>query len=289
MTFRFWWLRIEQGWLADNFKLFSHDSPKFDEWCKQSTSNLRLAIPSFKHRHSLISHRSTFNRQLLPMDVKIEAGWKEILQQEFSKPYFLQLVHFIKTEKAAGKTIYPPGPLIFNAFNTTPFTRLKVVILGQDPYHGPGQAHGLSFSVPRGIAPPPSLVNIFKELQADIGVPPPAHGNLTHWAEQGVMLLNASLTVRANEPMSHANIGWATFTDTVISKISMLKKNIVFILWGKFAQEKQALIDETKHCLLKAAHPSPFSADKGFFGCRHFSKTNEWLVKHGIDPIDWKL
>ncbi len=223
------------------------------------------------------------------MDVKIDASWKEVLQQEFSKPYFLQIVNFIKTEKAAGKTIYPPGQLIFNAFNTTPFDRVKVVILGQDPYHGPGQAHGLSFSVPRGIPPPPSLNNIFKELQADIGVSPPNHGNLTHWAEQGVLLLNASLTVRANEPMSHANIGWAIFTDTVISKISTLKKKVVFILWGKFAQEKQALIDETRHHLLKAAHPSPFSADKGFFGCRHFSKTNAYLVKEGIDPIDWKL
>jgi uracil-DNA glycosylase len=223
------------------------------------------------------------------MDVKIEASWKEILYQEFSKPYFLQLVNFLKTERAAGKTIYPPGQLIFNAFNTTPFDRLKVLILGQDPYHGPGQAHGLCFSVPYGIPPPPSLVNIFKELQTDIGLTPPAHGNLTHWAEQGVMLLNASLTVRANEPMSHANIGWAEFTNTVISKISSLKKNVVFILWGKFAQEKQALIDETRHYLLKAAHPSPFSADKGFFGCRHFSKTNEWLAAHGIDPIDWKL
>jgi uracil-DNA glycosylase len=223
------------------------------------------------------------------MDVKIEAGWKEILQQEFSKPYFLQLVNFLKTEKAAGKKIYPPGQLIFNAFNTTPFEQVKVLILGQDPYHGPGQAHGLCFSVPLGISPPPSLVNIFKEIQSDIGLTPPSHGNLTHWAEQGIMLLNASLTVRANEPMSHANIGWAEFTNTVISKISSLKKNVVFILWGKFAQEKQALIDETKHYLLKAAHPSPFSADKGFFGCRHFSKTNEWLVGHGIDPIDWKL
>jgi uracil-DNA glycosylase len=223
------------------------------------------------------------------MDVKIDASWKEVLHQEFSKPYFLQLVNFIRMERAAGKTIYPPGQLIFNAFNTTPFNRVKVVILGQDPYHGPGQAHGLSFSVPKGIIPPPSLNNIFKELQADIGLPPPNHGNLTHWAEQGVLLLNASLTVRANEPMSHSNIGWAVFTDTVITKISALRKQVVFILWGKFAQEKQALVDETRHHLLKAAHPSPFSADKGFFGCRHFSKTNTYLVSQGIDPIDWKL
>ena len=223
------------------------------------------------------------------MDVKIEPSWKEVLYQEFSKPYFLQIVTFLRTEKLAGKTIYPPGGLIFNAFNTTPFNKVKVVLLGQDPYHGPGQAHGLSFSVPDGIPQPPSLVNIFKELQSDIGLPIPRNGNLTHWAEQGVLLLNASLTVRANEPMSHAKIGWAEFTDTVIKKISEQKENIVFLLWGKFAQEKQVLIDETKHLLLKAAHPSPFSADKGFFGCRHFSKTNQYLVSNGIDPIDWKI
>jgi uracil-DNA glycosylase len=223
------------------------------------------------------------------MDVKIEAGWKEVLKQEFNKPYFLQIVTFLRTEKMAGKTIYPPGSLIFNAFNTTPFEKVKVVLLGQDPYHGPGQAHGLSFSVKQGVAPPPSLINIFKELHNDIGVPIPASGNLTHWAEQGVLLLNATLTVRANEPMSHAKVGWADFTDAVIKKMSDQKENIVFLLWGKFAQEKQVLIDETKHCVLKAAHPSPFSANNGFLGCRHFSKTNEYLVRKGVDPIDWKL
>jgi uracil-DNA glycosylase len=223
------------------------------------------------------------------MDVKIESGWKEILQEEFSKPYFMQIVTFLKTEKMSGKTIYPPGGLIFNAFNTTPFDRVKVVLLGQDPYHGPGQAHGLSFSVPNRVPPPPSLINIFKELHSDLGVEIPNHGNLTHWAEQGVLLLNASLTVRANEPMSHSKIGWAEFTDSVITKISRLKSNIVFLLWGRFAQEKQILIDETRQLLLKAAHPSPFSADKGFFGCHCFSKTNEYLVKRGIDPVDWKL
>ncbi len=223
------------------------------------------------------------------MDVKIESSWKEVLQHEFSKPYFLQIVTFLKTEKMAGKIIYPPGGLIFNAFNTTPFDKVKVVLIGQDPYHGPGQAHGLSFSVPDGIPPPPSLINIFKELYTDIGMPIPSRGNLTHWAEQGVLLLNASLTVRANEPMSHSKIGWAEFTDTVITKISQLKKNMVFLLWGKFAQEKQVLIDETRHHILKAAHPSPFSADKGFFGCRHFSKTNKYLSDHGIDPVDWKI
>lgn len=223
------------------------------------------------------------------MDVKIDESWKEVLKQEFNKPYFLQIATFLKAEKLSGKTIYPPGGLIFNAFNTTPFENVKVVLLGQDPYHGPGQAHGLSFSVQNGVPPPPSLVNIYKELQSDIGMPIPSHGNLTHWAEQGVLLLNASLTVRANEPMSHARIGWAEFTDSVITKVSSQKEKVVFLLWGKFAQEKQSLVDATKHLVLKAAHPSPFSADKGFFGCRHFSKTNEWLVKNGIDPIDWRL
>ena len=223
------------------------------------------------------------------MDVKIEESWKEVLKHEFNKPYFLQIAAHLKTEKLGGKTIYPPGGLIFNAFNTTPFDNTKVVILGQDPYHGPGQAHGLSFSVPKGIPPPPSLINIFKELKQDIGMPIPGHGNLTHWAEQGVLLLNASLTVRANEPMSHAKIGWAEFTDGVISKVSALKEHAVFLLWGKFAQEKQALVDETKHLVLRAAHPSPFSADKGFFGCKHFSRANAWLAGKGIDPIDWTL
>lgn len=223
------------------------------------------------------------------MDVKIEASWKEVLKAEFSKPYFEQAVLHIKTEKLQGKTIYPPGSLLFNAFNTTPFDKVKVVILGQDPYHGPGQAHGLCFSVQPGVPPPPSLVNIFKELQDDIGIPIPNHGNLTHWAQQGVFLLNASLSVRAGEPMSHSKIGWAAFTDTVIKKIADLKSNVVFILWGKFAQEKRVLIDESKHCILRSVHPSPLSAYAGFFGCKHFSKTNEYLVSKGIDPIDWSL
>ncbi len=223
------------------------------------------------------------------MDVKMEESWKEALKGEFGKTYFQQIVTFIKTEKMAGKTIYPPGRLIFNAFDAAPFDKVKVVLLGQDPYHGPSQAHGLSFSVQQGIAPPPSLINIFKELHQDIGVPIPVHGDLTHWARQGVLLLNASLTVRAGEPMSHAKIGWAEFTDTVIRKVSDKKENVVFLLWGKFAQEKQVLIDETRHQVLKAAHPSPFSANNGFFGCRHFSKTNAYLTGKGIDPIDWKL
>jgi uracil-DNA glycosylase len=223
------------------------------------------------------------------MDVKIEDSWKKILKDEFSKPYFQQIARHLKTEKSQGKTIYPPGSLIFNAFNTTPFNKVKVVILGQDPYHGPNQAHGLCFSVQNGIPPPPSLINIFKELHEDIGVNIPNHGNLTHWARQGVFLLNASLTVRAGEPMSHAKIGWATFTDTVIKKISEIEKHVVFLLWGKFAQEKRVLIDESKHFILKAAHPSPLSAHAGFFGCKHFSKANAWLMSKGIDPIDWQL
>ena len=223
------------------------------------------------------------------MDVKIESSWKEVLKSEFEKPYFLETVAFLRMEKAAGKTIFPPGSLFFNAFDTTPFDKVKVVLLGQDPYHGFGQAHGLCFSVPDGITPPPSLVNIFKELHNDTGVPFPRSGNLTRWAQQGVLLLNASLTVRANEPMSHSKTGWAQFTDTVIAKVSDLKEHVVFLLWGKFAQEKQALIDATKHLVLKAAHPSPYSANNGFLGCRHFSKTNEYLVRNGIDPIDWAL
>jgi uracil-DNA glycosylase len=224
------------------------------------------------------------------MDVQIEPGWKKMLNAEFSKPYFLQLATHLRTEKTQGKNIFPPGSRIFNAFSLTPFDEVKVVLLGQDPYHGPGQAHGLCFSVPEGITPPPSLVNIFKEIRSDLGIDTPAgFGNLTKWAEQGVLLLNAFLTVRASEPLSHSKIGWEEFTNTVISGISENKKGVVFILWGKFAQSKQGLIDETKHFVLKAAHPSPFSADKGFFGCKHFSKTNELLMKEGKAPIDWKI
>ena len=222
------------------------------------------------------------------MDVKINESWKEALKSEFTKAYFLEIVNFLRTERMANKIIYPPGKLIFNAFDTTPFDEVKVVIIGQDPYHGQGQAHGLSFSVQDGITPPPSLVNIYKELNADIGLPIPGNGNLTSWAKQGVLLLNASLTVRANEPNSHSKIGWAEFTNAAIKKISDLKEHVVFLLWGKFAQEKQVLIDETKHYVLKAAHPSPFSANNGFFGCKHFSKTNDYLIKNGIAPIDWK-
>lgn len=223
------------------------------------------------------------------MDVKIGESWKEALKDEFNQSYFQQIALHIKVEKSQGKTIYPPGSLIFNAFNTTPLDQVKVVIIGQDPYHGQGQAHGLCFSVQYGVPPPPSLVNIFKELNDDIGIAIPKHGNLTHWAEQGVFLLNASLTVRAGEPMSHARIGWAQFTDAVIRKISDERKNVVFLLWGKFAQEKRVLVDEKKHLILRSTHPSPLSAHTGFFGNRHFSTTNEYLADHGIDPIDWSL
>ncbi|MDQ6889361.1 MAG: uracil-DNA glycosylase [Bacteroidota bacterium] len=223
------------------------------------------------------------------MEVHIEESWKTELKDEFEKAYFQQIVTFIKAEKSSGKIIYPPGSLIFNAFHKTPFSKVKVVLLGQDPYHNKGQAHGLSFSVPDGVSLPPSLINIFKELQSDLGIQISQTGNLEKWALQGVLLLNASLTVRQNEPGSHSKIGWLQFTNTVIRKLSEQKEGIIFLLWGKFAQEKQSLIDETKHHVLKAAHPSPFSADKGFFGCRHFSKTNEFLIKQNKPPIDWKL
>ena len=221
------------------------------------------------------------------MDVKMEESWKEVLRDEFLRPYFLQIAAHLKTERATHTTIYPAGSLIFNAFDKTPFDKVKVVILGQDPYHNPGQAMGLSFSVPDGVPPPPSLANIYKELHTDIGMPIPTTGNLTSWANQGVLLLNAVLTVRANEPASHAKIGWMDFTNAVIKKISEQHAGVVFLLWGKFAQDKQVLIDETKHHVLKAAHPSPLSAHAGFWGCKHFSRTNFLLSKEGKDPIDW--
>lgn len=212
-----------------------------------------------------------------------------MLHEEFKKPYFKNIVDHLKTERSQGKTIYPAGPNIFHAFDATPFQQVKVVILGQDPYHGPGQAHGLSFSVQPGVPPPPSLVNIYKELSEDVGIPIPRHGYLEKWAQQGVLLLNASLTVRVGEPMSHSKIGWEKFTDKVIETISAHKEHVVFLLWGKFAQSKAALIDGAKHLILRSVHPSPLSAHNGFFGSRHFSQTNQYLVKQGIDPIDWAL
>ena len=223
------------------------------------------------------------------MKVVIEPSWLSVLKEEFSKSYFKQLVLHLKTEKQLGKIIYPAGKLIFNAFDNTPFQKVKVVILGQDPYHGPGQAHGLSFSVPAGVPLPPSLLNIFKELCSDTGISMPTKGDLTTWAQQGVFLLNASLTVRQGEPMSHSQIGWSTFTDAVISTLSEKREKLVFMLWGKFAKEKCTLIDPKKHLVLQSAHPSPLSAHQGFLGCRHFSAANQYLVKNGIDPIDWQL
>lgn len=223
------------------------------------------------------------------MDVQIEASWKRALKDEFEKPYFVRIVEQLKVLKQQGKIIYPPGKLIFNAFTHTPLSKVKVVILGQDPYHNPGQAHGLSFSVPDGIKPPPSLLNIFKEIQDDLGLPAPTSGNLTHWADQGVLLLNASLTVEANQPMSHSELGWHFFTDEVIRQVSAQKEHVVFMLWGSFAQNKASLIDTGKHLILKSAHPSPLSAYRGFLGSGHFSKANNWLREHGEKPIDWSL
>ncbi len=218
----------------------------------------------------------------------INEGWKKILWDEFQSPYFNKLKSFL-VQETGSRTIYPPGPLIFNAFQHTPFDNVKVVILGQDPYHGEGQAHGLCFSVPPKIKTPPSLVNIFKELRADLGIDIPVHGNLESWADQGVLLLNATLTVRAGEAGSHQKQGWETFTDAVIGKISQLKSNVVFLLWGRYAQAKETLVDGDKHLILKAAHPSPLSAYNGFYGCAHFSKTNTFLVQKGIEPVNWAL
>lgn len=219
---------------------------------------------------------------------QIEGRWKEVLEEEFGAEYFNRLKEFLVEEKK-NHTIYPPGNEIFAAFNHTGFNRVKVVILGQDPYHGEGQAHGLCFSVPENIPMPPSLVNIFKELKEDLGISMPSHGNLEKWANQGVLLLNATLTVRANEAGSHQNQGWESFTDSVIRELSEKREDLVFLLWGAYAQKKESLIDTDRHHILKAPHPSPLSANKGFFGCRHFSKTNEILRNLGLREIDWSL
>lgn len=221
--------------------------------------------------------------------VQIESSWGDALADEFLKPYFGQIVSFLKAEKAAGKVVYPKGSDIFNAFNYTPFDAVKVVIIGQDPYHNPHQANGLCFSVSEGVPPPPSLVNIYKEIKDDLGLPVPATGDLSKWARQGVLLLNATLTVEAHKPNSHSDIGWQVFTDAVIRKVAEEKKHVVFLLWGKFAQGKAALINTSHHLILKAAHPSPFSAYNGFFGCRHFSKANEFLHANKLQTIDWSL
>jgi uracil-DNA glycosylase len=226
--------------------------------------------------------------ELTSMDVQIEDSWKEALRQEFAKPYFRELRQFLRSEKMAGNVIYPPGPRIFSAFNETPLDKVKVVIIGQDPYHGEGQANGLCFSVAPGIRKPPSLLNIFKELQDDLGIPVPVNGNLDSWAKHGVLLLNATLTVRANEAGSHQNKGWEQFTDAVIRVVSEKCSGVVFLLWGRFAQAKAGLIDTAKHFILEAAHPSPL-ARGGFFGCKHFSKANALLQQQSKEPVDWRL
>lgn len=225
------------------------------------------------------------------MEIKkpdIESSWYEVLKQEFEEPYFYEIKSFLIQEKRQ-YIVYPPSQLIFNAFNLTPFDKVKVVILGQDPYHNVGQAHGLAFSVPNGIMPPPSLKNIFKELQSDIGMPIPTNGNLESWAREGVLLLNSCLTVRANNPASHQGIGWQRFTDAAIKALSEKKEHIVFLLWGNYAIAKEKLIDTRKHLVLKTVHPSPLSANRGFFGCRHFSQTNTYLYSNGISPIKWDV
>ncbi len=221
--------------------------------------------------------------------IQLEDSWKERLLPEFGQPYFQHIRNFLRTEKSAGRIIYPPGQEIFQAYQWTPFDAVKVVIIGQDPYHGPGQAHGLCFSVRKGVKPPPSLVNIFKEIRQDLGYAIPDHGCLESWAKQGVFLLNAILTVEKDKPASHRHIGWQQFTDATIQAINAGKEHVVFLLWGAFAHQKEALIDQSKHLVLKAAHPSPFSADKGFFGCRHFSQANKWLEQKQLDPVVWKL
>lgn len=220
------------------------------------------------------------------MQVNIDKSWKKHLNKEFEKEYFQELVKFVKSEYK-NQTVFPPGPLIFNAFNLTPFDSVKVVILGQDPYHGPSQAHGLAFSVQDKIPKPPSLVNIFKELQTDMGKNIPQSGNLSNWAKQGVFLLNSILSVRQSHPGSHSKNGWEEFTDNVIKLLSKEKEYLVFILWGNYARSKKKFIDDTKHLILEAPHPSPFSADRGFFGSKPFSKTNQYLKEHKIGEISW--
>lgn len=222
-------------------------------------------------------------------NVKIEPSWKAALSPEFDKPYFTALINLLKQEKADGKAIYPPGSLIFNAYDSTPINDVKVVILGQDPYHNPGQAMGLSFSVPQGTRIPPSLRNIYKELNDSLAIPIPEHGDLTKWAKQGVFLLNAMLTVERNNPGSHQRSGWQNFTDASIKAVSDQREKVVFMLWGAFAQKKAELIDQEKHLVLASPHPSPFSADRGFFGNNHFRLANEYLVANGRTPIDWAV
>jgi uracil-DNA glycosylase len=221
------------------------------------------------------------------MDVKIEQSWKDVLSGEFEKEYFRKLTDFVRAEYKSGKTIYPKPQNIFNAFNLCPLSDVKVVIIGQDPYHEPGQAHGLCFSVENGIDLPPSLVNIYKEIESDIGHKSRTNGDLSYWARQGVLLLNSTLTVRAHQAASHSGKGWETFTDAVIRAVSENRKNVVYLLWGSFAQKKADVVNAQQNLILKSAHPSPLSAYRGFFGNHHFSKTNEYLIAHGETPIDW--
>jgi len=220
--------------------------------------------------------------------IKLEPSWKQHLLSEFSKPYMQSLKAFLQQQKQKNKLVFPRGSEIFNAFNFTPFDQVKVVILGQDPYHGPGQAHGLCFSVRQAVTVPPSLVNIYKELETDMGLAIPEHGNLEHWAKQGVLLLNSVLTVEAHNAASHQGQGWETFTNQVIACLNQHREYLVFLLWGSYAQRKGAVIDRSKHLVLIAPHPSPLSAHRGFLGCRHFSKANYYLQHHGIEPIDWQ-
>ena len=221
--------------------------------------------------------------------VNLENSWKSRLESEFSKPYMLTLKDYLTKQYSAGKTIYPKGSEYFSALNSTKFENVKIVILGQDPYHGPGQAHGLSFSVPEGIRPPPSLLNIFKELERDLGLKRPSNGHLQKWADQGVLLLNAVLTVEGSKPASHSVMGWETFTDAVIARLNEERTNLVFLLWGSYAQKKGSMIDRSKHRVLTAPHPSPLSAHRGFIGCGHFSDANDYLVSTGQQAIDWSL
>lgn len=219
----------------------------------------------------------------------IHESWKKALAEEFEKPYFPALKSFLQAEKKSGQTIFPPGEFMFNAFDSTPFDQVKVVILGQDPYHGPKQAHGLCFSVQKGVQTPPSLANIYKELKTDVGFKIPQHGYLQSWTEQGVLLLNAILSVRAHQAASHRGRGWEEFTDAAIRKLNAEREGLVFLLWGSFAKKKAAMIDANKHCILTAPHPSPLSSYRGFFGCQHFSKTNSYLESTGRRPINWQI
>lgn len=220
-------------------------------------------------------------------EIKLESSWKQRMQDEFDQPYMAGLRQFLLDRKRNGAVIYPPGNLIFNALDSTPFNNVKIVIFGQDPYHGPGQAHGLCFSVPEGVRVPPSLMNIYKEIESDLGRQPPASGNLQSWADQGILLLNAVLTVERGHASAHQGKGWEKFTDRVVAELNEGREHLVFLLWGSYAKKKGAIIDRDRHFVLTAPHPSPLSAHRGFLGCRHFSKANAWLERHGQKPVEW--